>query len=118
MDEAARAARDGCAVVACGEMGIGNKTPAACLTALLAGVSADKAVGRGAGAEDRIDAVKRPVVADAVSREGTRLSHVPKAARAAHTGYETAAMGRVFAAADALKGDVEGKVVEVRVKIT
>src|SRR3546814_10298859 len=117
MDEAARAARDGCAVVACGEMGIGNTTPAACLTALLAGVSADKAVGRGAGADDRMVAVKRTVVADAVAREAARLTHPPQAAIAALAGYEIAAMAGFFAAAADRKSVVSGKGVSVRVDL-
>src|SRR3546814_15820048 len=107
MDEAARAARDGCAVVACGEMGIGNTTPAACLTALLAGVSADKAVGRGAGADDRMVAVKRTVVADAVAREAARLSTAPKAAVAGPAGYEIPGGWGVFASAAHAKMTVQ-----------
>ena len=59
VDEATRAVGEGARVLIAGEMGIGNTTPAACLTALLAGIDADAAVGRGAGADDSVMARKR-----------------------------------------------------------
>src|SRR5262245_17899523 len=50
--QARQAAADGMAVVAAGDMGIGNTTPASCLAVLLADVPLAQAVGRGAGADD------------------------------------------------------------------
>jgi nicotinate-nucleotide--dimethylbenzimidazole phosphoribosyltransferase len=46
-------ARDGVRVLALGEMGIGNTTTAATLTAALTGAAPDQVVGRGTGVDDR-----------------------------------------------------------------
>lgn len=93
--EAERAAREGCAVVAAGEMGIGNTTSAACLTMLLAGAPIDIAVGPGAGADETIVAAKRAVVGSAVAREaGDADAAIPALA-----GLEIAAMAGFYAAA-------------------
>jgi nicotinate-nucleotide--dimethylbenzimidazole phosphoribosyltransferase len=46
------AARDGLRVLALGEMGIGNTTTAAALTAALTGAAPDQVVGRGTGVDD------------------------------------------------------------------
>lgn len=67
-DEAVRAVGEGNRVLIAGEMGIGNTTPAACLTMLFTGVSADIAVGRGAGADDATLQIKREIVTAAVAR--------------------------------------------------
>lgn len=72
---AARAAADGVDLLIAGEMGIGNTTPAACLTAALCGLEADAVVGRGTGVDDsglqrkravieRALALHRPAIAD------------------------------------------------------
>src|SRR5262249_45735963 len=66
-------AADGMRVLAAGEMGIGNSTPASCLTALLAGVPTETVVGRGAGADDNTLARKRAVVAAAASKQRSIL---------------------------------------------
>lgn len=84
-----------------GEMGIGNTTPAACLTALLTGLDADAAVGRGAGAGDAVLAAKRRVVADAVMRARDEPDH--RAAIAGVCGYEIAAMAGFYAAGAAAR---------------
>lgn len=84
-----------------GEMGIGNTTPAACLTMLLADCPHDAAVGRGAGADDGVLAVKRRVVAQAVDRARRVLATDPKTAISAVSGYEIVAMAGFFAAAAA-----------------
>lgn len=97
-DEARRALAGGAAVLIAGEMGIGNTTPTACLTALLADVDTDQAVGRGAGADDAVLAAKRRIVADAVSRTRPLLAANPRAAIAAVAGYEIAAMAGFYAA--------------------
>lgn len=98
-DEAARAIADGAAVLIAGEMGIGNTTPAACLTMLLAGVEADAAVGRGAGADDAVLATKRRVVVAAAAR--ARALDDPRARIAAVCGLEIAAMAGCYAHAAA-----------------
>jgi nicotinate-nucleotide--dimethylbenzimidazole phosphoribosyltransferase len=73
--EAGRRAIDGLAdlrVVAIGEMGIGNTTPAACLVAGLLDLPGERIVGRGTGVDDEGLARKRVVVADALARVGSR----------------------------------------------
>jgi len=98
-DEADRAAREGFQVVAAGEMGIGNTTPAACLTALLAGIDPDAAVGPGAGADDAILTAKRRVVSTAVDRAQSLIDTEAKAAIASVGGLELAAMAGFYAQA-------------------
>ncbi|MFS0774041.1 nicotinate-nucleotide--dimethylbenzimidazole phosphoribosyltransferase [Sphingomonas sp. 1P08PE] len=95
--EADRAADDGAALLIAGEMGIGNTTPAAALTALLTGVAAADAVGRGAGADDATLAVKARIVADAVARAAPSLAADPMRAIAMVSGYEIAAIAGFFA---------------------
>ena len=91
-DEAWRAADEGCAILIAGEMGIGNTTPAACLTGLLAG---ETAVGPGAGADAATVAAKARIVGAAVAR----AQALPlREAIAAVAGFEIAAMAGFFAA--------------------
>lgn len=59
---AAAAAADGVDLLIAGEMGIGNTTPAACLTAALCGLSASEVVGRGTGVDDSGLQRKRAVI--------------------------------------------------------
>ena len=94
VDEAERAVGEGARVLIAGEMGIGNTTPAACLTALLAGIDSDAAVGRGAGADDTVMARKRAVVARAVDR--ARMMD-DRGGIASVGGYEIAAMAGFYA---------------------
>ncbi|MGC6401075.1 nicotinate-nucleotide--dimethylbenzimidazole phosphoribosyltransferase [Sphingomonas sp. FW199] len=101
--EARRAHADGHAVLIAGEMGIGNTTPAACLTALLADAPPEQAVGRGAGADDAMLATKARVVADAVARASAQFPNDPRAAIASIAGFEIAAMAGFFA-----QGAVQG----------
>ena len=96
-EEADRALDEGAVVLIAGEMGIGNTTPAAALTALLTGLSADAAVGRGAGADAAMVAAKARIVADAVARATPLLADRPREAIAAVAGYEIAAMAGFFA---------------------
>jgi nicotinate-nucleotide--dimethylbenzimidazole phosphoribosyltransferase len=63
---AARAAGDGVDLLIAGEMGIGNTTPAACLTAALCGLGAEAVVGRGTGVDDAGLRRKRAVIARAL----------------------------------------------------
>lgn len=99
VEEADRALAQGYAVVAVGEMGIGNTTPAACLTALLADVPPEVAAGPGAGADADTLARKRAVVAAATGRERQHLAADPKRAIAALAGREIAAMAGFLARA-------------------
>ena len=94
-EEAERAIDKGARVLIAGEMGVGNTTPAACLTALLAGIDADAAVGRGAGADDATVAIKRAIVRAAVDRA---RSMDDRDAIASVCGYEIAAMAGCYAA--------------------
>jgi nicotinate-nucleotide--dimethylbenzimidazole phosphoribosyltransferase len=96
-DEQARRAReDGMNVVAAGEMGIGNTTPASCLAVLLAGVSLDRAVGRGAGADDATLERKRRVVGQSTVRACGKMAEDPRAAIAEVAGFEIVAMAGFF----------------------
>ena len=98
--ERADAARDaGCRVVAAGEMGIGNTTPASCLAALLVGVPVEEAVGRGAGADDETLERKKQVVCRALERVRPGLESDAEAAIAAVGGLEIAAMAGFYATA-------------------
>jgi nicotinate-nucleotide--dimethylbenzimidazole phosphoribosyltransferase len=55
-------------IVALGEVGVGNTTVAAALTALLLGLDATAVVGLGAGADSAVMDQKRTVVAEGVAR--------------------------------------------------
>ena len=97
--EAGKAIAEGCKVLAAGEMGIGNTTPAACLAALLADVSIEDAVGPGAGADASTLVRKRKVAATAVAHARPLLAEHAKAAIAEVAGFEIAAMAGFYAAA-------------------
>ena len=90
-EEARLAHAGGFTILIAGEMGIGNTTPAACLTSLLTGTQS--ATGRGAGANDDMLARKSAVVEAAVAR--ARILE-PKVAIAAVCGFEIAAMAGFF----------------------
>lgn len=104
VDEAKRARAEGYAVLIAGEMGIGNTTAAACLTALLAGVAPEIAAGRGAGADDGALAVKRAIVGEA-SRQARSVAD-PRGAIAGVAGFEIAAMAGYFAQGAASRATV------------
>jgi nicotinate-nucleotide--dimethylbenzimidazole phosphoribosyltransferase len=96
--EARRAVSEGHVVLIAGEMGIGNTTPASCLTVLLAGAPLESAVGRGAGADDETLRRKREIVAAAVSRAGSAAAGSdPRAIIAPVAGFEIVAMAGFFA---------------------
>ena len=98
-EEARHALAAGNAVLITGEMGIGNTTAAACLTALLAGLDPTEAVGRGAGADETVLAAKQRVVQQAVGRARLLFASDQKAAIAAVSGFEIVAMAGFIAAA-------------------
>ena len=95
--EADRAVDDGATMLIAGEMGIGNTTPAAALTMLLADAAAADAVGRGAGADDATLSHKRRIVAEAADRARAMIAKDPATAIAAVAGYEIVAMAGFFA---------------------
>jgi nicotinate-nucleotide--dimethylbenzimidazole phosphoribosyltransferase len=78
---AARAASDGVDLLIAGEMGIGNTTPAACLTATLCGLDAEAVVGRGTGVDDAGLRRKREVIARALALHGRHIDHPLEALR-------------------------------------
>lgn len=93
--EARRAAEADVKVIAAGEMGIGNTTPAACLAMLLAGLPLERAVGRGAGADDLTLQHKRHVVQSAVERAAGRADdHLARISELA--GLEIVAMAGLY----------------------
>jgi nicotinate-nucleotide--dimethylbenzimidazole phosphoribosyltransferase len=96
VEQARRASDDGMKLVAAGEMGIGNTTSASCLAVILADVSLDRAVGRGAGADDAILERKRCVVEQAASRAARSLVENPRGAIAEVGGFEIVAMAGFF----------------------
>lgn len=100
--EAGRAAKDGMRLVMCGEMGIGNTTPATALAALLLGID-DAPTGPGAGADDEMVVHKARVIADAVARVrndfNVQPDRIPRAAIAALCGFEIAAMAGFYTGA-------------------
>jgi nicotinate-nucleotide--dimethylbenzimidazole phosphoribosyltransferase len=99
--QATAAVEDGMVVVAGGEMGIGNSTPASCLTSLLARVPVEDAVGRGAGADGPTLDRKRAVVWAATAAARPLLAADPEAAVAAVGGLEIAALAGFFRRATA-----------------
>ncbi len=59
---------NGCNLLACGEMGIGNTTPAACILAALSGQPVEVCVGRGTGIDDDQYQRKLALVRQALTR--------------------------------------------------
>jgi len=97
-EEAERELLAGAKMLATGEMGIGNTTPAACLAMLLADVPLQQAVGRGAGSDDVVLARKRQVVDGAVARARLQSGQDRIAAVASVCGLEIAAMAGFYMA--------------------
>jgi nicotinate-nucleotide--dimethylbenzimidazole phosphoribosyltransferase len=109
-EQASDAVASGAALVAAGEMGIGNSTPASCLTALLTGSPAGAVVGPGAGAGEEVLVRKRRVVAAKVGIESRHLADEPEATIASACGLEIAAMAGFYrrAAASGLTVVLDG----------
>lgn len=76
---ARRAIREGATVLAAGDMGIGNTTAAAALTAALLGLPASEVTGRGTGVDDAAYARKVAVVERALGRAYAELGDLAKA---------------------------------------
>lgn len=87
----------GCLVL--GEIGIGNTTTAAMLTAALTDATPEEVVGRGVGVDAAGLERKRALVADALSRHTDAIAAGPRAALAAVGGLELAALAGAAARA-------------------
>lgn len=85
----------GCALLAVGEMGIGNTTSAAALACALLGLAPEEAVGRGAGLSDAGLLRKREAVRRALAVNAALLAD-PLGALAALGGFELAGMAGAF----------------------
>lgn len=101
--EAARVAvANGATMLAAGDMGIGNTTAAAALTAALLGLSAEAVTGRGTGLDDARYGHKLEVVRAALARAQARLGELSRAdpltVLAELGGLEIAAIAGVFMA--------------------
>ncbi|XOB98903.1 nicotinate-nucleotide--dimethylbenzimidazole phosphoribosyltransferase [Deinococcota bacterium DY0809b] len=76
---ARRAIREGATVLAAGDMGIGNTTAAAALTAALLGLPAAEVTGRGTGVDEAAYARKVAVVERALARAAAELGDLTRA---------------------------------------
>lgn len=117
---ARQAIADGADVLIPGEMGIGNTTPAAALTARLLGLDAAQVTGRGTGVDDQRLSHKIMVIREALSRTDATD---PLDVLAELGGYEIAAMLGMMLQAAALRravildGFVEGSAALVGVAL-
>ena len=117
---ARRAAADSADLIIPGEMGIGNTTPAAALSARLLGVDAAQVTGRGTGVDDETLARKLAAVREALARTPVTA---PLEVLAEFGGYEIAAMLGIMLQAAALRravvldGFVEGSAALVGVAL-
>lgn len=117
---ARQAIADGADVLIPGEMGIGNTTPAAAITARLLNADPAAVTGRGTGVDDRTLAHKVKVIEEALARTGTTD---PLDVLTEFGGYEIAAMLGVMLQAAAnrraviLDGFVEGSAALVGVAL-
>jgi len=102
---ARRAIGEGATVLAAGDMGIGNTTAAAALTAALLGLPASEVTGRGTGVDEAAYARKVAVVERALARAAAELGDLAKAdpldVAAQLGGLEIVAAAGVFLAAAA-----------------
>jgi nicotinate-nucleotide--dimethylbenzimidazole phosphoribosyltransferase len=95
----ALACQEGCHLLGVGEMGIGNTTAAAAVTAALTGLAAQRVVGRGTGADDACLSRKIRAVQKALDLHKTAAS-APVELLARLGGFELAAIcGACLAAA-------------------
>jgi len=102
LEAARRAIREGATLLAAGDMGIGNTTAAAALTAALLGLPAEAVTGRGTGVDEEGYRRKVGVVERALRRAEGRLGELtradPLAVLAELGGLEIAAIAGVFLA--------------------
>jgi len=106
LDIADGAARDGVAVIACGDMGIGNTTAASAMTAAFLGVAAAQVTGPGTGIDGEmlartIDVVRRALAAN-------QPGHDPLAILRTVGGLEIAAIAGAYVGAAAHRMAIVG----------
>jgi nicotinate-nucleotide--dimethylbenzimidazole phosphoribosyltransferase len=99
-DVAAGAAARGVTVIAGGDMGIGNTTPATCLAAWLTGRAPAELCGRGTGLDDAGLRRKRDVVSRALARHGAEIDGPVEALRRLGGGEIAVLCGLVLGAAE------------------
>lgn len=87
--EAEKAMNEGAGILATGEMGIGNTTPASALTAVFCNMSPEEVTGRGTGIDDDALKTKINVIQKGLSLHNPDASD-PLGALAAVGGYEIA----------------------------
>lgn len=92
--------KNGCNVMGCGEMGIGNTSSAAMLMHAFTGIPLEDCVGRGTGVDDQGYSKKLEVLGQALKTHG--VSNDPKAVLSTYGGFEIAMMCGAFLGAAAL----------------
>lgn len=102
LQAAKRAIAEGATLLAAGDMGIGNTTAAAALTAALLGLEVRAVAGRGTGVDDTVYAHKIAVIERALARARAKLGDLgradPLALLAELGGLEIAAVAGIFLA--------------------
>lgn len=106
LDIADGAAGDGVAVIACGDMGIGNTTAASAMTAAMLGVPADEVTGSGTGIDSEMLAHKVDVVRHAVATN--QPGRDPLAVLRTIGGFEIAAIAGAYVGAAAHRMAIVG----------
>jgi nicotinate-nucleotide--dimethylbenzimidazole phosphoribosyltransferase len=106
LDIADGAARDGVAVIACGDMGIGNTTAASAMTAAFLGVAAAQVTGPGTGIDGEMLARKIDVVRRALA--ANQPGHDPLAILRTVGGLEIAAIAGAYVGAAAHRMAIVG----------
>ena len=106
LDIADSAAGDGVAVIACGDMGIGNTTAASAMTAAILGVPADEVTGSGTGIDSETLAHKVDVVRHALTTN--RPGRDPFAVLRTIGGFEIAAITGAYIGAVAHRMAIVG----------
>lgn len=118
---AQQAIEAGADVIIPGEMGIGNTTPAAAITARLLDLEPAQVTGRGTGINDQVLQHKTQIITEALQRSDTQE---PIQVLAEFGGFEIAAMLGMILQTAAMKrailldGFVEGSAALVAVKLT
>lgn len=106
LDIADGAARDGVAVIACGDMGIGNTTAASAMTEAFLGVAAAQVTGPGTGIDGEMLARKIDVVRRALA--ANQPGHDPLAILRTVGGLEIAAIAGAYVGAAAHRMAIVG----------
>jgi nicotinate-nucleotide--dimethylbenzimidazole phosphoribosyltransferase len=106
LDIADDAARGGVAVIACGDMGIGNTTAASAMTAAILGVRADEVTGSGTGIDSERLAHKVDVVRGALATN--QPGREPLAVLRTMGGFEIAAIAGAYVGAAAHRMAIVG----------